>query len=168
MVPPQFTALQRPLPVPTDRKRNIGRTRLHLLDVSAEPLRKEFRAILLLPCTGRQLSGRRMGARTGFRHRVRFINFTTFSRQSQREETATIPKKQDLFLCTLPWTSVCKRWNVCIGWIYDDIQATGRAKPVQYPKTLHPLTYPTPSISIPPLQCNFKRLMPAISVIKTW
>jgi hypothetical protein len=37
---------------------------------SAEPLRKEFGAILLLPRTKQQLSERRMGARTGFRHRV--------------------------------------------------------------------------------------------------
>ena len=36
-----------PHPVPTDRKRNIGRTRLHLLQISAEPLGKEFGAILL-------------------------------------------------------------------------------------------------------------------------
>jgi len=61
VVPPQFTALQRPHPVPTDRKRDIGRTRLRLLQVSAEPLRKEFGAILLLSCTGRQLSERRTG-----------------------------------------------------------------------------------------------------------
>ena len=49
-----------PHPILTDRKRNIGRTRLRLLDGSAEPLRKEFGAVLLLPCTRRQLSGRRM------------------------------------------------------------------------------------------------------------
>ena len=59
-------------PVPTDRKRNIGRTRLRLLQISAEPLGKEFGAVLLLPCTNRQLSIKRMGARTGFRHRVYF------------------------------------------------------------------------------------------------
>ena len=70
MVPPQFTAKVRPLPVPTDRKRDIGRTRLRLLQISAEPLRKEFGAVLLLPCTKRQLSGKRMGALTGFRHCV--------------------------------------------------------------------------------------------------
>ena len=70
MVPPQFTALSRPHPVPTDRKRDIGRTRLRLLKVSAEPLGKEFGAILLLSCTNWQLSEKRMNARTGFRHRV--------------------------------------------------------------------------------------------------
>ena len=36
-----------PHPILTDRKRNIGRTRLRLLDGSAEPLRKEFGAYLL-------------------------------------------------------------------------------------------------------------------------
>ena len=61
VVPPLFAAKPRPYPIPTDRKRNIGRTRLYLLQVSAEPLRKEFGAVLLLPCTLWQLSGRRMG-----------------------------------------------------------------------------------------------------------
>ena len=65
-VPPQFTAKPRPHPIPTDRKRNIGRPRLHLLQFSAEPLRKEFGAILLLSCTERQLSERRMGRVLGF------------------------------------------------------------------------------------------------------
>ena len=60
MVPPQFTAKPRPHPAPTDRKRNIGRPRLHLLKASAEPLRKVFSAVPLLPCTGRQLSERRI------------------------------------------------------------------------------------------------------------
>ena len=46
--------------------------------------------------------------RTGFRHRVRLIsiNFTTFLKQSQREEAITISKKQCAFLCTLTWTFV--------------------------------------------------------------
>ena len=57
-------------PVPTDRKRNIGRTRLRLLKISAEPLGKEFGAFLLLPCTKRQLSAKRRVALTGFRHSV--------------------------------------------------------------------------------------------------
>ena len=74
MVPPQFTALQRPHPIPTDRKRSIGRARLRLLQVSAEPLRKEFGAVPLLSCTGRQLSARRMGRVLGFI--IAFISLT--------------------------------------------------------------------------------------------
>jgi len=48
--------IPRPHPIPADRKRNIGRTRLRLLKISAEPLGKEFGAYPLLPCTKRQLS----------------------------------------------------------------------------------------------------------------
>jgi len=78
VVPPQFTALQRPHPIPTDRKRNIGRTRLHLLYISAEPLRKEFGAIPLLPCTGRQLSERRTGRVLDFVIAFVLITLTLF------------------------------------------------------------------------------------------
>ncbi len=78
VVPPQFTAMQRPYPIPTDRKRNIGRARLRLLCISAEPLRKEFGAIPLLPCTERQLSERRTGRVLVFVIAFCFPYFTTF------------------------------------------------------------------------------------------
>ena len=121
MVPPQFTATLRPYPVPTDRKRNIGRTRLRLLNISAEPLRKEFGAFLLLPCTKRQFSDRRMVARTGFHHRVCFINFTIFLKQSQRQAITIISEKQRFILCTLTWTLVYARRNVLIKrhWFFE-------------------------------------------------
>ena len=111
VVPPQFTAKLRPYPIPADRKRNIGRTRLHLLICSAEPLRKEFSAVFLLPCTNRQFSGRKMIARTGFHHCVYFIKCTIFPWQSQREEPTTISKKRRAFLCILTWTLVRGRKN---------------------------------------------------------
>ena len=84
MVPPQFTAVRRPHPVPTDRKRNIGRTRLHLLKFSAEPLRKEFDAVLLLPCTNRQFSEKRMGRVLVFVIAFILVNLTTSFPGSQR------------------------------------------------------------------------------------
>ena len=103
MVPPQFTAKARPHPVPTDRKRNIGRTRLHLLKRFSGAAQKGIQrgpSYCLAP-NGSSLE-EEWGAHTSFRHRVYlFSNFTTFSRQSQREEATTIVKKQQPFLCTL-------------------------------------------------------------------
>ena len=69
VVPPQFVALRQPQPVLTDRNALSGAP-VFAYWGSAKPLRKEFGAVLPLPCTKRQLSGGRMGARTGFRHRV--------------------------------------------------------------------------------------------------
>ena len=72
----------RPHPVPTDRKRNIGRTRLRLLKASAEPLGNVFGAVPLAALHQTAVLWKKDGALTGFRHRVlvfqHFNNFTTF------------------------------------------------------------------------------------------
>ena len=112
MVPPQFTA-----------KRGLIRSQQTVSAISGAPVStycivqqsrsERYSAhIFLLPCTKRQLSERRVVARTIFHHRVYLTNFTTFSRQSQRETNTIIIKKHRLFLCILTWTCVCPRWNI--------------------------------------------------------
>jgi hypothetical protein len=88
------------IPVPTDRKRNIGRTRLHLLKMVQQSRSERYSALaLLLPCTKRQLSGRRMVALTGFRHRVHIISITLplFLRKVNENNLLQFPKIKGWF-----------------------------------------------------------------------
>ena len=90
VVPPQFTALPRPQPVIKDRTRDIGRTRLRLLQRFSRAARKSIRcgpsAALHRPAALWQKDG----ARTWFRHRVFFCILYHFFKSMSRQTTATI------------------------------------------------------------------------------
>ena len=70
--------------------------------------RTVFGAIRLLPCTKRQLSGRRIGVRTGFI--IAFINLTTFYPKVNENKLPQLHKHK-AFLRALMRTSAFERWD---------------------------------------------------------